>query len=72
MFFLGERYEQILGFCGELCDLTKHIEPGLVVGTVKAKVGIKYNKYPSLSSIIPLKEKKQRKQGQSNTQNMLD
>jgi len=35
---LGERYEQILGFCGELCDLTKHIEPGLVVGTVKAKV----------------------------------
>jgi hypothetical protein len=32
------RSDTILGFCGELCDLTKPLEPGSFMGTVKAKV----------------------------------
>lgn len=35
---LGGRYDVILGFCGELCDLTKPVEPGPFMGTVKAQV----------------------------------
>lgn len=38
---LGERFDTILEFCGELCDLRKPIEPGLVVGTVRSKVDCK-------------------------------
>jgi hypothetical protein len=34
----GDRYDTILGFCGKLCNLTKPVEPGSFMGTVKAKV----------------------------------
>ena len=38
--YSGGRFDTILEFCGELCDLTKEIKtkPGEFVGTVTAKV----------------------------------